>query len=120
MCVCMKCTYLGVDLRDDPFEALAAVASVRADRVGEQILHVVAEWDAVNVDGGLLFEQRFTRFSWMRCVVEHFVDGDVPAEGQVYRFERHHFVVRIDHRPFAGVADFCAADDLKLEPNGMR
>lgn len=75
----------------------------------------MTEWNTVHIDDSFLFQQCFTWLGGVRCVVQHFVDGNVPAEGQVYRFKRHHFVGWIDYGSFAGVTDFRGANDLKLD-----
>lgn len=113
-------SYLSVDFWYHPFESLTSVPRIRTDRIGQQVFHVVAEWHTVHIDDGFLFEQRFTRLGRMWCVVQHFVNGDVPAEGQVYRFQRHDFFGWVNHRSLAGVADFCGSNYLKIESHKRR
>lgn len=111
-CRMIVASHLRVDLRDHPLQALAAVARIRADAIGQQILHVMAERHAVHVYVGFLAQQRLGGIGGVRRIVEHLVDGDVPAERQVVGFQRHHTVVGIDDGPFARIADLRRANDL--------
>lgn len=104
--------YLRVQLSYHPLEALPALAGVRADVLREHVLHVPVQWDALDLDGGLLLEQRLARVRRVRNVAERFVHGQEAAEGQVDRLERHQPLARVHRGLLARVAHVRGSDQL--------
>lgn len=77
--------HLRVQLPYHPFEALAALAGVCADVLGEHVLHVPVQRDSLDLNGRFLLEQRFARIRRMWHVAERLVHRQEAAEGQVDR-----------------------------------
>lgn len=109
--------HLRVELSYHPLQALPALARVRADVLREHILHVPVQRNALDLDGGLLLEQRLARVRRMRNVAERFVHRQEAAKGQVDRLERHQPLARIHRGLLAGVAHVRRSDQL-LGPLG--
>lgn len=104
--------HLRVQLPYHPFEALAALAGVRADVLGEDVLHVPVQWHPLDLDGRFLLEQRLARIRRMWHVAERFVHRQEAAKGQVDRLQRHQPFARIHRGLFAGVAHVRGTDQL--------
>lgn len=104
--------YLRVQLSYHPLQALPSLAGVRADVLREHILHVPVQRDALDLDGGLLLEQRLARVRRMRNVAERFVHRQEAAKGQVDRLQRHQPLARVHRGLLAGVAYVRGTDQL--------
>lgn len=109
--------YLRVQLPYHPLEALPPLAGVGADVLREHVLHVPVQRDALDLDGGLLLEQRLARVRRVRHVAERLVHRQEAPERQVDGLERHEPLARIDRGLFAGVAHVRGTDQL-LGPLG--
>lgn len=104
--------YLRVQLPYHPLEALPPLAGVGADVLREHVLHVPVERDALDLDGGLLLEQRLARVRRVRHVAERLVHRQEAPERQVDGLERHEPLARIDRGLLAGVAHVRGTDQL--------
>lgn len=104
--------HLQVQLSYHPLEPLPALASVRADVLREHVLHVPVQGHALDLDGGLLLEQRLARVRRMRNVAERFVHRQEAPEGQVDRLQRHQPLARVHRGLLAGVAHVRGSDQL--------
>lgn len=96
--------YLRVQLPYHPFEALAALAGVGANVLGQHVLHVPIEGHPLDLDGGLLLQQRLVRIGRMWYVAERFVHRQEAPEGEVDGLQRHQLLGRIHGGLFTGVA----------------
>lgn len=102
--------YLRVQLSYHPLQALPSLAGVRADVLREHILHVPVQRDTLDLDGGLLLEQRLARVRRMRNVAERFVHRQEAAKGQVDRLQGHQPLARVHRGLLARVAHVRGTD----------
>lgn len=104
--------HLRVQLSYHPLQALPSLPGVRADVLREHILHVPVQRNALDLDGGLLLEQRLARVRRMRNVAERFVHRQEAAKGQVDRLQRHQPLARVHRGLLARVAHVGGTDQL--------
>lgn len=104
--------HLRVQLSYHPLQALPPLAGVRADVLREHILHVPVQRDPLDLDGGLLLEQRLARVRRMRNVAERFVHRQEAAKGQVDRLQGHQPLARVHRGLLARVAHVRGTDQL--------
>lgn len=104
--------YLRVQLSYHPLQALPSLAGVRADVLREHILHVPVQRNTLDLDGGLLLEQRLARVRRMRNVAERFVHRQEAAKGQVDRLQGHQPLARVHRGLLARVAHVRGTDEL--------
>lgn len=104
--------YLRVQLSYHPLQSLPSLACIRADVLREHILHVPVQRDTLDLDGGLLLEQRLARVRRMRNVAERFVHRQEAAKGQVDRLQGHQPLARVHRGLLAGVAHIRGTDEL--------